>query len=113
MAKSMMLKHMQNLAIAWVWWPLAVLGSWLGTAILVAAVLSKDIAAGLLLLVILTTFLLSHALAFAALIGAGLLLTGRAERKWMTLGSALVGGAVAATVLYYFYFQFDIDAGGF
>jgi hypothetical protein len=109
-----MLKQMQELAISWVWWPLAFLGTWLGMAILAKLALSReDIAAALFLFFALMTFVLSHALAIAALVGAGLLLTGRAGRRGMTLGSALIGGTVGAIILYYFYFKFDFDAGGF
>jgi hypothetical protein len=100
-----MLNYLKWLSIAGVWLPIAGLTAWAGISWVVGA-LAPEAGWGVVVIGMVLTFGLSHALAVSSLIGVGLLLTRRAPSPAFTLLSVLVGGLVSALVLSRIYFDF-------
>ena len=100
-----MLSYLKWLSIAGVWLPIAGLAAWAGISWVVGA-LAPEAGWGVVVIGMVLTFGLSHALAVSSLIGTGLLLTRRAPSPAFTLLSVIVGGLVSILVLSPIYSDF-------
>ena len=100
-----MLSYLKWLSVAGIWLPIAGLAAWAGISWVVSA-LAPDAGWGIVVVGMVLTFGLSHALAVSSLVGIGLLLIRRAPSPAFTLLSAIVGGLVSALVLSRIYFDF-------
>lgn len=93
-----MLSYLKWLSIAGVWLPIAGLTVWAGVSWVVSA-LAPQAGWGIVVIGMVLTFGLSHALAVSSLVGVGLLLTRRAPSPALALISVIVGGLISALVL--------------
>lgn len=100
-----MLSYLKWLSVAGVWLPIVGLAAWAGISWVVGA-LAPEADWGIVVIGMVLTFGLSHALAVSSLIGVGLLLTRRATSPVFTLLSVIAGGLVSVLVLSRIYFDF-------
>ena len=100
-----MLRYLQWMAIAGVWWPLAFVAAWYGLVLHGSSPNStSDAGWGLAFFGMLFVFAAAHALAISSLVGVGLLFIGQAPRYWATALSAGVGWLASVWFLGRIYF---------
>lgn len=102
-----MLNYLKWISISGVWGPVAILLAW-GVFTFVVGTIRPQEGYGLVVIGVMLTFALSHALAFSSVIALGLVVTRQASRPKWTLLSAIVGGLISALMLSRIYFNASI-----